>query len=326
MRGGARDAFVAAFNPDGASLLYATYLGGSGDEYGYGIAVDGAGNAYVTGYTPSHDFPTVDPLQAAIGDDPTHGGRGDAFIAEVDSSSASLCFATYLGGNFDDYGRGIAVNHEGTNLYVAGDAVSKDFPLVNPIQATNRSGSDSWPNAFVAKISLSPVPPPPPPSAEAPAITPPGGTFNQPQSVALNTTTTGATIHYTTDGSTPTPASYAYTGPIAVTQTTTIQAIASASGMLDSVVSSATFTLQAATPTFDPPGASYLLPQRVSISDASPGTTIYYTTNGSTPTTSSTQYARPILVLRTTTIRAIAVVAGWSQSEVGSAKYTMPLP
>jgi hypothetical protein len=323
-RSGARDAFVAAFNPDGATLLYATYLGGSSDENGYGIAVDSSGNAYVTGYTPSHDFPTVDPVQAAIGDNPTFGGRGDVFIAEVDSSGAWLRFSTYLGGGFDDYGYGIAVDRDGNNIYVTGDAVSKDFPTVNPIQATNTSGNNSWPNAFAAIVSLSAVSPPPP--ADAPAITPPGGTFDQPLSAALTTTTSGATIHYTTDGSTPTPSSYAYTGPIAITQTTTIQAIARASGMLDSTVSSATFTLQAATPTFDPPGRSYLLPQRVSISDASPGTTIYYTINGSTPTSSSPKYTGPILVLRTTTIKAMAVAPGWSQSPVANATYQTPLP
>ena len=69
-----------------------------------------------------------------------------------------------------------------------------------------------------------------------------------------------------------------------------------------------------------------MLPQQVSIASASPGMTIYYTTNGSTPTTSSTQYTGPVLVLTTTTIRAIAVAPGWSPSAVGSATYNMLLP
>jgi photosystem II stability/assembly factor-like uncharacterized protein len=159
--------------------------------------------------------------------------------------------------------------------------------------------------------------------AAAPTFSLADGTYNQPQSVALSTTTGGATMYYTTDGSTPTPASTVYTGPIAVTQTMTIQAMAAASGMLDSSVSSATFTLQAAMPSFSPPGGSYLIPQQVSLADASPGTTIYYTTNGSTPTIASTQYTGPISVVRTTTIRAIAVAAGWSQSPVADATYTI---
>src|SRR5207245_2562231 len=75
------------------------------------------------------------------------------------------------------------------------------------------------------------------------------------------------------------------------------------------------------TPVFDPPGGSYLLPLTVSISDASPNTTIYYTTDGSTPTTASTRYTLPIPVVMTTTIKAIAVAPGWSTSNVASATY-----
>lgn len=159
-----------------------------------------------------------------------------------------------------------------------------------------------------------------------PTFSLPSGTYNNTQSVTISVATSGATIHYTTDGSTPTAASPAYSGPIAVTRTMTIRAMAMASGMADSPVVSAAYTLQGATPSFNPPGGSYLLPQQVSISSASPGMTIYYTTNGSTPTTSSTQYTGPILVLTTTTIRAIAVASGWSPSVVGTATYNMLLP
>jgi hypothetical protein len=157
----------------------------------------------------------------------------------------------------------------------------------------------------------------------APAFSVPGGTYSQPQSVALSTPTPGATIYYSTDGSTPTSASATYIAPISITQTKTLKAIATLCCMLDSPVSSATFTLQAAAPAFDPPGGSYRLPQWVSLADASPGTTIYYTTDGTTPTTSSPQYTRPFVVPRTATIRAIAVAAGWSQSDVADAAYTI---
>ena len=153
----------------------------------------------------------------------------------------------------------------------------------------------------------------------------PGRTTSR-RSVTLSVATSGATIHYTTDGTTPTASSPVYGGPISVTRSTTIRAIAVASGMTDSAVASATYTLQAAAPTFNPPGGSYLLPQFVQLSSASPNVTIYYTTDGSTPTTSSTRYTGSILVLRTTTIRAIAVASGWSQSAVASATYSMLLP
>jgi len=150
-----------------------------------------------------------------------------------------------------------------------------------------------------------------------------GGTYNTPQTVTLGGSTSGAAIYYTTNGSTPTTASTLYTGPISVSQTTTVRAIGAKSGLLDSDVASATYTLQAATPTFNPPsGGTFILPLSVSISSSSPGVTIYYTTDGSTPTTASTQYTGPITVITTTTIKAIAVRAGWSQSPVASATYT----
>src|SRR5439155_1231625 len=83
--------------------------------------------------------------------------------------------------------------------------------------------------------------------------------------------TPGATIYYTTDGSTPTTAASVYAGPISVTRTTTLRAMAAAPGMANSAVTSATYTLQTATPTFNPSGGTYVLPQLVSISDATPG-------------------------------------------------------
>jgi len=159
-----------------------------------------------------------------------------------------------------------------------------------------------------------------------PSFTPPGGTYTRAQAVTLSVATSGATIHYTTDGTTPSAASPVYGAPIQVTRSMTIRAIAVASGMTDSDVIGATYTLQAAAPTFNPPGGSYLLPQFVQLSSTSPNATIYYTTDGSTPTTASTRYTGSILVLRTTTIRAIATAPGWSQSAVASATYSMILP
>jgi hypothetical protein len=158
-----------------------------------------------------------------------------------------------------------------------------------------------------------------------PSFSPPGGTFSGTVQVTLSTSTAGATIRYTTDGSTPTGSSAAYTGLISIAQTTTVRAITTASGMANSTVASATYMLQTAAPTFSPPGGSYLLPQFVSMSSASPGATIYYTTDGSTPTTSSTRYTGAIWVATTTTVRAIAVAPGWSPSTVASATYSFLL-
>src|SRR3989449_170654 len=155
----------------------------------------------------------------------------------------------------------------------------------------------------------------------APTFSPAGGTYTSTLSVSISETTPGATIYYTTDGSTPTTASSVYTGPISVPRTTTLRAMAAAPGMANSAVTSATYTLQTATPTFSPSGGTYVLPQLVSISDATPGATIYYTTDGSTPTTASSVYSGPILVITRTTIKAMAVAPGWAPSAVAAATY-----
>jgi hypothetical protein len=123
------------------TLSYSTYLGGSDYDNGLGIAVDSAGNAYVTGYTSSINFPTSNPLQPTM-----HGGT-DAFVTAIDPTGATLLYSTYLGGSGNDAGRGIAVDSAG-DAYVTGYTYSTDFPTSNPLQPTNRGGSD----AFVAAL------------------------------------------------------------------------------------------------------------------------------------------------------------------------------
>jgi len=109
-------------------LIYSTFLGGSGTDQGYGIAVDSAGNAYVTGVTQSTDFPTKNPLQSVNG-----GGR-DVFVSKINAAGSALVYSTYLGGSGDDYGFGIAVDSTG-NAYVTGYA-GPNFPLMNPLQTS----------------------------------------------------------------------------------------------------------------------------------------------------------------------------------------------
>src|SRR5881296_432560 len=158
-----------------------------------------------------------------------------------------------------------------------------------------------------------------------PTISPAAGTYTRAHTVTLSDATSGATIYYTTDGSTPTTASTRYTGPIAVTQTTTLKAMAAANGMADSDVASATYTivLKVATPTISPASGTYIGAQTVTLSDATSGATIYYTTDGSTPTPSSTRYTGPILVTQTTTVKAMAAASGMANSDVASATYTI---
>ncbi len=163
-------------------------------------------------------------------------------------------------------------------------------------------------------------------AAATPTFTPASGTaFTSTLSVSIADSTPGATIYYTTDGSAPTTSSAVYSGSITITASTTINAIATASGFTQSAVGSASYTLQspAATPAFSPAsGTSFASSLSVTITDSTPGATIYYTTDFSTPTTSSHVYSGPITITGTTTINAIATASGFAPSAVGSASYT----
>ena len=141
--GGEQDAFVAKVNAAGTALVYAGFLGGSGNGSGSGIAVDGAGNAYVTGDTWSTDFPVTG------GPDLTYNGGWDVFVAKVNAAGTSLVYAGFLGGSSDDYGNGIAVDDAG-NAYVTGYTGSTDFPATGGPDLTYNGGDY---DAFVAKVN-----------------------------------------------------------------------------------------------------------------------------------------------------------------------------
>jgi hypothetical protein len=135
---GTNDAFVSKINSTGTALLYSTYLGGSGRDEAYAIAIDSAGSAYVTGLTASTNFPTASPLQSALGG--TTAGDVDAFVAKLSSSGTSLVYSTYLGGGNPDFGEGIAVDGLG-DAYVAGVTGSSagvhSFPVLNSLPTPN---------------------------------------------------------------------------------------------------------------------------------------------------------------------------------------------
>jgi len=143
-------AFVAKLSSTGSTLIYSTYLGGSGGEFGSGIAVDAAGNAYITGTTTSTDFPTVEPFQANC-DNCTPASR-DAFVAKLNPAGSALVYSTYLGGSNDDEGEAIAVDASG-NAYVTGETESTNFPTLNPIQPSCDSCIGLLYDAFVAKLN-----------------------------------------------------------------------------------------------------------------------------------------------------------------------------
>ncbi|MHA6531252.1 chitobiase/beta-hexosaminidase C-terminal domain-containing protein [Paenibacillus sp. BAC0078] len=160
---------------------------------------------------------------------------------------------------------------------------------------------------------------------DAPTANPAGGAVASGTTVALSTTTSGATIYYTTDGSTPTSGSAVYSAPIPLTSAKTIKAIAVKAGMVDSLVLSEAYTIMAQVdaPTANPAGGAVASGTTVVLSTTTSGATIYYTTDGSTPTSGSTVYSAPIPLTSAKTIKAIAVKAGMTDSNVLSEAYTI---
>jgi hypothetical protein len=143
--GGGEDAFVARLSAEGSQLVYSTYLGGSGDDVGYGIAVDPAtADALVAGETYSPNFPTANAYQ------PTYGGGGDAFVARFSADGGVLVYSSYLGGTGEDKAYGIAVDPATGDALVTGQTYSPDFPTVNAVQAAYGGGGD----AFVARLNV----------------------------------------------------------------------------------------------------------------------------------------------------------------------------
>lgn len=145
--GGALDGFVVKLTPDLGSVAYATYLGGSDDDRGYRIAVDGSGRAVVAGITASTDFPTVDAVQPTLS-----GATFDAFSASLDATGARLVAATYLGGDGEDVSLGVAVDANGAAI-VVGQTASMDYPAGGAFAGAN--------DIFVTRLAAPPSVPPP---------------------------------------------------------------------------------------------------------------------------------------------------------------------
>ena len=167
-------------------------------------------------------------------------------------------------------------------------------------------------------------------AAAAPVISPAAGSYMAAQMVTITDSTAGASIYYTADGSTPTAASNAYSGPITVSATETITAIAIAPGYDDSALATAAFVinLPAPAPVITPAGGTFTGTQPVTITDPIAGATIYYTVTavGNTPTTptaSSTVYSGPFTVTASSTISAVAIASGYSLSPVTMASFDL---
>jgi len=145
--GGGNDAFVAKVDAAGASLVYSTFLGGSANDFGQDIAIDASGNAYITGNTFSGDFPTsVAAYQQVL------KGGSDVFITKLNAAGSSRTYSTYLGGTFDDYGQGIAVDPDGRACVTGYTLSIDDFPTSATAFSKKSAGGR---DAFVTKLNAS---------------------------------------------------------------------------------------------------------------------------------------------------------------------------
>lgn len=140
---GSLDAFVFKLDPSASQIVYSTYIGGAGTDEAHAIAVDAGGNASITGFTQSNDFPIVNGFQK------TRAGEREAYLLRLNSSGTDVVFSTYLGGTSDDRGFSIALD-PGNNAYVTGTTGSSNFPVSNAYQPNFAGG---FADAFVVKVS-----------------------------------------------------------------------------------------------------------------------------------------------------------------------------
>jgi hypothetical protein len=146
-KGGGWDVFVMKLNATGTALVYSTYIGGSGNDEGYAIALDGSGNAYVTGYTDSRNY---DVTPGAF--QTKNGGRKDVFVTKLNATGTALVYSTYIGGGNWDYGYAIAVDGSGY-AYVTGYTFSNDYPVTPGAFQTTYKGWGAPPDVFVTKLN-----------------------------------------------------------------------------------------------------------------------------------------------------------------------------
>lgn len=138
------DVFITKIDSSGSFIIYSTYISGTFDEWANDICVDSSGNAYVTGFTKSSDFPTKDPIQS------TKLGVKSAFLTKLDSTGSSLIYSTFIGGNKDDEAKSMALDSN-NNVYLIGITDSTNFPLISPYQST----ISNYNSAFICKVASS---------------------------------------------------------------------------------------------------------------------------------------------------------------------------
>jgi len=345
------DCGISVVNLTGTSVVNNIIVNNYGLIAVEALAVDPSGNLYIAGInTLINNLPTdtevrkVTPggVETIYAGNSTTGYSGDGGPA----TSALLNNPTGLAldslGNLyiEDSGNSVirVVTPSGTITTYAGHGLPGYLGDGGP--ATNAELKLSYPGNMVADPSgnlyivdagnnaIRYVTTSNAPQVAEPSFTPKGGIYyNGPQTVTISDPTPGSTIHYTLDGTTPTASSAAYSGPIPVSQTTTIKVIAMAAGYINSYQEARSYIFPepiAPVPTFSPAPGKYIGSVTVTLSDAIPGPVIRYTLDGTTPVASSPTYTGPFtLTARTTTVKAIATQTGYWKSPVVAAQYSV---
>jgi hypothetical protein len=237
-------------------------------------------------------------------------------------SPAAAAYSTPQMVAISDSSRGAAIYYtiDGTTPTTASKIYSVPLTVTPPETVEALAVA---PGFAASNVGIAPYPQP---ITKTPTFNPGAGTYTSSESVAIMDATGGAVIYYTTDGTMPTTSSSQYTAAIPVTATETINAVAVAPGYSTSALATALYTIAPPPPVFAPPPATYQTKQPVTITDGTTNAVIYYTTNGTTPTASSTKYTGAITVSVTTTIEAIAIVPGGPASAVTTGTYTIAPP
>ena len=336
--------YTLTYDPAPAAPTFSPAAGEFSDDFVLTIscATDGATIYYTTnGDTPTSSSTVYDPANKptiTAGADVTV--KAIAIKADVSSTVSSATYtykniANPVFGTTDGstvlYGESVAITcaTDGADIYYTqgstpADPTSSSTKYTGPIvltagttiKAIAINGSDESEVVSATYIV----------KATAPTFSLDEGTYNTTKSVMLSCTTDDATIYYTTDGTTPTNESTVYSSAIAVNVSTTINAIAIKSGLTNSDVTSAEYTLKVATPSFSISGGDFDDAQNVELFCTTEGATIHYTTNGATPTSSSSEYTAAITISDVKTLKAIAIKDGWTNSDVASEEYRVVVP
>ena len=313
---------VFKMTPGGTLTTLAAFNGANGDEPSAGLIRGSDGNFYgTTLFGGALGYGVIFQLIPALPLPPQVAAPAFTPAAGTYTGVQTVTISTLTSGASIRYTTDDSTPSENNGSIYSGSPITIGTTTTLQAIAYESGFTDSAVTTATYTISL--------PPASVPTFNPVAGTYNNDLSVTITSATSGASINYTTDGSTPTEThGTPYTGsPVLINASTTLQAIAFGNGYTDSSVSIAPYTMMVAPVAFSPPSGTYSAVQSVTLSTATIGATIRYTTDGSTPTeTNGTTYSGPVTISSTTTLQAIAYETGFVDSAVTSAIYTINLP